>query len=476
MSPPARKSVATKELLRQVATRSTGRMTVETVDGHLEMYLMNGALVGAVSPDDDRAYLRRVRMAAALPDDELAFLERQVAQRASIFGPLIDSVPTDIIEPALADRFRENVIAWVTQQEEPRFQELPGVFVDNMQMGHNTAQLLDACCKLAELGRTYSTDVEVQRGGGPANDALESAILQACPAIPVTIEDLIERTPGEPLTVRGAIAHMLDTGLLLEAGVELQELHTDEVESLRPMPHQAEDDEDDEDDLPTVQSHNALLDFDEEDTGEPVEPVKPTGGLASFLHTAQLDDEDMALFEEVDDDHRGDGQGSFSTEIHNLDKVDVGLGADNMEDVLPEVLEVEEAPATRFAAPVLSEDIAYQKIAVCNDVLSKVAAAFDEAEGAGRGQAVVQLLVDGSPSLFSAVLHSLSVTAKGELPAEQLLDNLAGRPPTEHRQLLNSALKDVIDRGLSSAADELPDEIFDDLYGSVAGYNQRLGL
>ena len=101
------------------------------------------------------------------------------------------------------------------------------------------------------------------------------------------------------------------------------------------------------------------------------------------------------------------------------------------------------------------------KLAVANEVLEAVVQAFDQAEGMGRGRAVVQLLVDGSPSRFTPLLHDLQVDETGRLPDEEVLENLAVRPASEHRQLLNQALFDIIERALSSAADDLPEDSFD---------------
>lgn len=480
MSSPAKKTVATRELLRQIASRSTGRLQVDTVDGALEVYLMNGEVIGAVARRDGQALLRRVRLADAVSPERLSELTRIAAEGGDLFGALIDQVPTEVIEPALADRFRENLVRWVSQTEDPSFTSLPGVFVDNMQMGHDTVQLVESCCRIADRALSYPTDTELVAGQGRPSDALEALVLERIGAT-ARIGSLLPDLPAEPLTARAAIAAMLDTGLLLEGGVELQELHTDEVEILTPLPSQVpqtEDDEDEDDeDAPTVHAVNELVDFEDEPTPAPATPaadegmVSPGDDLSKWLHTGDLDDEDMAFFEDHEDD-RGGGAGGFTTESHNLDKVDVtGHGAPE-----EEVIAVDEAPSARFAAPVLEEDIAVQKVAVCNDILRATAAAFDRVEGTGRGQAAVQLLVDGSPSKFSAVFHNLSITRDGEVLIDEVLDNLASRPQSEHRQLLNSALKDIMDRALNIAADELPDEEFDQLYESVAGYNQRLGL
>ena len=141
-----------------------------------------------------------------------------------------------------------------------------------------------------------------------------------------------------------------------------------------------------------------------------------------------------------------------------------------------QTIEAPESPVTRFGAPVLSEDEAFGKVGVANEALTVIVDAFDDAQGAGRGQAVLQLLVDGSPGKYANLLRDLTVDNGGPLPASDLVDNLYSRPASEHRQLLNKSLEDLIDRALSSAADELPDEIFDDMYGQVAGYRKRLGL
>lgn len=476
MHSPAKKTVATRELLRQIASRSTGRIRVDTVDGALEVYLMHGEVVGAVAPDDDQALLRRVRLADAVSPSRLASLARTAADGQDLFGGLIDQVPTEVLEPVLAERFRENLVRWVSQTEEPVFTALPGVFVDNMQLGHDTVQLVQACCRTADRAASYPVDTEVVPGQGRSSGELESALRSRVSSAGITIDALLADFPAEFLTARAVVAGMLDTGLLLEGGVELRELHTDEVELLKPLSaSRFEGDEEDADDAPTVRAVNELLDLEEEDTPAPATPVEPDAGtvspvgdLSKWLHTGDLDEEDMAFFADHEDD-RGGGSGGFTTESHNLDKVDVTDHAD-------ELIEVDEAPAARFSAPVLSEDTAVEKISVCNDVFRAAAVAFDRVEGAGRGQAVIQLLVDGSPSKFSAIFHGLSITSDGELLVDQVLDNLAGRPASEHRQLLNSALKDVMDRALNVAADELPDEEFDQLYESVAGYNQRLGL
>jgi hypothetical protein len=275
-------------------------------------------------------------------------------------------------------------------------------------------------------------------------------------------------------------------------------------------------------------------DDDDDDDDEDVEDARTeqvdrrvytsSGSLSDWLNRTDAVVEDD-LFSDHDYHTRGgSSDGRFRTDTRHLDKVEVGgmpeedSTADSApsrvahgphsqeiplrtvptrvapgdkairkppppppEDIEPEVIEADEAsldiPAiVKYGAPVLTHGDAIAKVEVANEVLSIVSQAFDEANGPGRGRAALQLLVDGVPGPYASVLHDLRIDDAGELPTDQVMRNLQSRPPTEHRQLLNNGLVDLIERALSSAADELPEEVFDEVLGSVAGYRQRLGL
>ncbi|MCB9674994.1 MAG: hypothetical protein H6737_07750 [Alphaproteobacteria bacterium] len=531
----------------------------------LEVFLMNGDIIGAVRPDDDFLLLRRVRMADALAEIRLTALTKVADAGQSVFGILLDEVDNSVIEPILFERFRDNLVAFLASETPPDFEPMAGVFVDNMQMGHNAARLIDSACKDADLARRHPPETLLTQGPAGARDDVETAILMALGDDEISITQLIERSPVEWWGGRAIIAGMLDSGALSKVGDPEEfatvELDTGDIEPLpevdvepieepvvldepelveepeipeepvvldepAPFDDPAPPDEPDPieepvaldaippidpdtyeeaetveelapvvdpappedpllDEEPTLRPEPAVPPPDLEDDGEldpsllDEPPPEEEGGepaspeeIARWLDTGEhISDEDMAFFEDHEND-RGAGEGGFSTELHNLDKVDVTDAA----EMPNQVIEADEAPAAKFSAPVLSEREALEKIEVCNDVLRRIAEAFDDAAGPGRGRTQMQLLVDGAPSKYTALLHDLTVLDNGELPAEDLLDNLAGRPPSEHRQLINSALKNVIERALSSAADDLPEDSFDDVYESVAGYNKRLGL
>ena len=100
---------------------------------------------------------------------------------------------------------------------------------------------------------------------------------------------------------------------------------------------------------------------------------------------------------------------------------------------------------------------------MANTVLSTVSKAMDAAEGTGRGQAALQILLDGCPANYQALFTNLVAGDDGTLQDDHVLRNMHKRPPTEHRRLLNQGLLNLIERALSLAVEELPDEAIDEL-------------
>lgn len=503
---------------------------------------MNGDIVGAVTASDEARLLEQADQRGLLPEKRVSELTVVLSGDHSIFGPLLDEIPPADVDQLLFDRFRENLLRFVNTGRAPTFEAMPGVFVDNMQMGHVSATLIEWATRSAESAEALDPDLELVRTASglayASADPLEQALLSRVDAAP-TVQDLVDATPGEPTLLKATIAKLVAQGYLDAEQVALAPL----TEALAPGEEDADDVDaptmiasteviaraegiarpDDEpvdlqsmidtlhpDDEPTVPvgagadflddptydgDISEILDDEPEvdagvdygadlgdygadlgDFGADHGPVSPANAqdLAMWLDTGEdVSEDDLAFFEDHEDD-RGQGAGGFSTETHNLDKVEVGRAAEPEPE--EEVLEAGEATTTKYGAPVLSDSEAVDKIEVLNDVLRRISEAFDEASGAGRGPAAIQLLVDGAPAKYSAVLHDLNIDETGEVPPEDILGNLAGRPLSEQRLVLNGAIKDLIGRALSTAADELPEEVFDDVFESVAGYNTRLGL
>lgn len=483
MSRSARDSDAQKALVRHVEKSSTGCVSVGAGAAKLSIYLMSGGILASESVDDTRQILRMLQLRDALTPEQVDGFEAQLESSEPIFGPLLDAAPHEMMEKVLFDRFRQNIAEFVGSISKAKFKSMKSVFVENIQMGHNTPELISACCDLFDRSNKLDIDTTVVRSGGVLSNDDQKLVAEQLSDVPRTVSSLLLMVPMEPHIARNVLLDMVING---SAALD-------------------DDDEEDESDAPTYYAGNdspslealaedaqptevapvptppKAADASKVPTLAPEPPPDPNdenggaGDLSSYnawkeSSSQMVSDEELDFFSDHDYDRSVGQDGSFSTDLHNLDKVEVaGMGDDAP-------IEADEAPAAKFSAPVLSEDDARDKIKVANEVLEIVVKAFDEAEGSGRGRSVVQLLVDGSPSKFATILAEVRVTVDGTLPEEQVLDHLYSRPQTEHRQLIKNAMLDIIERALSSAADELPDEQFDSVFENVAGYRGRMGL
>ena len=62
----------------------------------------------------------------------------------------------------------------------------------------------------------------------------------------------------------------------------------------------------------------------------------------------------------------------------------------------------------------------------------------------------------------------------GTIDTSALLDNLRRRPEPEHLRLVNQGLLDLVERVLSTASDELPEDRVETVLESVTGYQKRI--
>lgn len=472
MGRSARNTKTTASLLKEAQRGQTGRLVVGAGAHALEVYLLHGQIVAAHAADDLSHLVRLSRLRGGITTSVAAELEEGLARDEDVFGALLDRVPSPLLDPILSERFRQNLAAFLGASGKPTFEPLRAVFVDHLHLGRETEALVDGAIRLWDEASALDPDATVVRGDARPATKDQRIVASKVTQTPVTLSSLLAQVPLEALAARVVLLEMLQSGALRVPGGGVEDDLADE-----PTVHGREN----SDPPPAAppQEPELELELDPEDLTETVhtaprrEDVETPAGLTSLSawleSTTHVSDDDLDFFSDHDFERGAGDAGSFSTDSHNLDRVEVAA-SDEQE------IEAEEAPTPRFSAPKLSQTEALEKIAVANDVLSLVVRAFDDTGGSGRGRAVVQLLVDGSPARFATLLAEVQVDDHGRLPDERLLGNLYGRPPSEHRQLMNQALVDIIERALSSAADDLSDDQFDHVLESAAGYRQRLGL
>ncbi len=573
MKPSPRDSAATRKLLHLLNDKATGRLEVGAGGSTLSIYVLHGEVVAAVSADDERQLLHLLRLRSDLPDKTLTALEATQDTGQSVFGDLLMANP-DSLDELLGHRFRQNLCDYVASLEKPTYAPQKGVFVDNIQMGHESRPLVEACCAFATKAQRIDPDLLLLRGKSKPRTHASRIVASLLSDEPQSVYALSLRIPLEPTTARCLLVDLVTEGVARVPGAAhlepepevapepLPEVEPEPLPGPEPLPEPAppmesihrptpttlipgDDDLESEDGVVEMvddglsepeapKSTGALDDHPPDDAGfdekeiEPEHDVglehgigpehgtgtenvgpehdietehdtgtedhvgpednevddfdaiadEPTDGegaprsLAAWLADAtHVDEDELDIFSDHDHDRGATAEGAFSTETHNLDKIDVT----NFDE--DEFLEAEEAPsAPRFSAPVLGEEAAEAKIDVASDMLRRIVAAFDSADGSGAGQAAMQLLIDGAPPKFVPLLTGLKIGDDGGLSTGRVLANVYERPATEHRKLLNDGLLNLMERALSKAADELPDDLFDALYEGVAGYKQRLGL
>lgn len=504
MSGSGHRTQANRALVARLEQHDTGRLRVGRGAAELHVCVWDGEIVAATSKDDLRHLLRRLMIGGELNADEVQTLIERADAGEPVFGELLDRIEPDVMSTILQDRFIENLTRFLGSAARPRFNHAPAVFEDNYQLGHDANTLLQTCADAWDDAMSIEVDTDVYVGAAPPRNGLQRVVLAKIDE-GVAVSKLLVQLPVEPFSARALVARMirarvLDTSTPSEAdsngrpvltskdrvlgsdetvAMDMDAIRTEtyvpdahtpiSVSSVLP---------EDGDDPPTEPSMSAV-EIDEDDP--PTEEVSKealnakdvragAGNLSSLEawmdHGVEVD-EDLEAFSDHDS-NRGSG-GEFRTQEHNLDRVEVV-------DTLDDAMEMNAAPTAKFGAPVLSDEDAQAKLAVGNRVLKAVASALDDAEGSGRGQALLQVLLDGSPGPDQALFANLTAEPDGSLPETSLLRNLRQRPPTEHRRMLNQGLLNLIERTLSMAVEELPDEAIDAVLENVAGYRQRLGL
>lgn len=510
----------------------------------VSVYVQTGALMAAEGSDDGFHYLRRLRVAEAIAGPRVIQFLGHVAKGTSIFGDLIDLVASDVLDPILTDRFRDNLARFLGSTSKAKFEFTAGVFVDNLRFGVDASDEIAACAAMYDNAASLDLDVEIHRGTNPPEGPIERMLVDALrDGKPVS--SLLARMPLEPIAGRALLAELIVRGVVAipgdeppatllpvapvyDDGNDLADEATAEEPRFQAAPRvaappvaPAEDVSDarseDVTDLPSAAVMAIAIDDDvppealgdappedvvdapsenvsdapsedvsdapsEDVTDAPSESAPGAGNLSSLTawmnHGVESDDdlEAFADFDEV----RGsaDGSGSFSTEISNLDRVEVSpdlVPASPVDDA-DAPIETEEIPHAKFGAPTLTEEEAVEKVGVANEVLSHVIEVFDEHNGKGAGLAALQLLLEGAPAKFAPLFEGMEIGEDEVVDPEIVVSNLSGRPPTEHRRMLNDGLVDLIERALSIGADELPDPAIDEMLEKTAGYRGRMGL
>ncbi len=474
-----------ESLVRALNEGVTGALLGHTPTGErCTAYVMAGDLLAVQAADDDLALLRRLVNAGHLKARQAADIEREVESGGAAAPLLFDLLPEQIVTDALYERFRENTFRFLAGSGSVAFEPMDAVFVDNIQVGHDTTALLAELTAqreyLAALGLDPRMVVYAGQATVSTDDQAQIATLTANGA---SLGEILELSPFEATRTQILVASMLDAGAL--------ELRSASASRLPEAPDYFADagrwvSEPEFDRTPA--DVDILADADGDEHTEEVDRsgFNSTPGVSPvhLLTSPDVDDE-LAAF--ADNDYtRADG--SFIQAKRTLDRV---VLAEALLDGPPPsdqvVVEMEEADpvairSTRsvvslnFEGRKLVDTDARKKIEVTNEVLSTVVRAIDDALGRGVGQSRAQVLVEGTSGPHAVLFSHVELLPGGKLPVDRVLRNLKKRPEGERRYLLNRAMADVIERSLSLADGALDQPGMERMLETIAGYQQRMGV
>jgi hypothetical protein len=479
----------TQALRRELSDGRTGRLTTRESSGCVvDVYLMNGDMLAAHAEDDPEELVRRLGVLGSLNTAESEALLSGDAE-LPIEDRLYQVVPEDPLLEVLFSRFKNNVTRFLASDGPCVFSEMEAIFVTNLQFSHDTGALLAEAYEVLDrttaLLANPSPLVLVTRGSEPAILPTEDRLVRLVGSDGCTLDELLRDSPFEAYESLDLLVDMIGRGTVHTA-VELADRDNEELSVLSEVDIGVDTDLETDHDKPETSGSEPVV-------GDPSPVVSPVEGMS--YHSAPddgVEDDELAMFADYDQERGALSDGQFTGGVRDrVDLTDVLLPEGNMLEKFEEAedtpLEMGEADGSElddpvasvqlnFTGPRLTNQEALRKLEVVNGVLGKLSAAFDAVSGSGSGLAQVQLLLNGSPASFSLLYYQVEARRDGTINPNAIMHNLRRRPAAEHRQLLNTGLRDLIERALSSACETLDDDVLDSLLESIAGYQQAIGL
>lgn len=464
----------------------TGCLTSHAAAGlRYRVYVMLGEVLAAQSDLDDERMLGILRAAGHVDEPRLHALRDEISRGGGLSESLFDSLPEELLMELLFERFRENLFQFLVDDGAVEFTAMDAVFVDNIQVGHDTRALVDELVALrTRIGPLLRQPLLVLAPGAtPSATGVERTLLAHCTPRR-RLAELVATSPWESTRLLDNVLAMLEEGKLVGINPPIDQPYEEEVSDEdtadAPMPRApvaAIGPRGPSEATPSLVEVAPLAEAALPVELRPVPAEPPRHAHASFD-----EDDDLAAFQDYDTVREA---GAFLTDRTLLDRVELGTAPEALAASTETLIEMEDAEgkdvlktavSLNFSGPKLYDEEIQRKLDVTNDVLATICAAIEAADGRGAGAARLQLLVEGTSVPLAPLFKSVEVGADGRLPIAQVVKNLRKRPAGEHRRLLNRGLSDLIERALSAADEVLDVDGFEAMLELLAGYQQRLGV
>ena len=136
-----------------------GCLKLENSSSKIAVYVMYGGIVGAISQTDDAQLVRRLRLANHLNDAQVRVLSTVMKADKPLLNFLFEMLSEETLHQFLYEQFLENIATFLSSTSKCQYEKLQAVFIDNLQMGHDTEFILNHCSKLAESAASVDLDL-----------------------------------------------------------------------------------------------------------------------------------------------------------------------------------------------------------------------------------------------------------------------------------------------------------------------------
>lgn len=208
-------------LREHLALGVTGCLTLRDREGaELRAYVMQGDVLAASGPEDARWIVRRLVNNGALTEAQGERYTAALASGERLEDLLFGQVPDDLLLDVMAARFRQSLLDFLFVQGQPTFEPMDAIFVDNIQVGHDSAALLvelEGRRDRVRGLRARAAGVTVSQGRGRPRSLDEARLLDLCER-PIRLSDLAATSPLEAGETLDLVWSMIGSGLLRSEG------------------------------------------------------------------------------------------------------------------------------------------------------------------------------------------------------------------------------------------------------------------
>jgi len=202
----------------------TGVLQLQDERGDWLLYVMQGEILAAQGPDEGVHVVRRLVNGGAISAGQADRLLADLAEGEPLENLLLGRVPEDLFLDLLTNRFRQNVLEFITLRGTPGFRPLEAVFVENIQTGHDSLELLESLrAQRARIGplRGLIDRLVVRPGRAPPAQLAHARLLDLCEPERL-LQGLLAASPLEDGATLVAISDMAERGVV--ELVDLEEL------------------------------------------------------------------------------------------------------------------------------------------------------------------------------------------------------------------------------------------------------------